>query len=174
MGQVEEFPGGKFTGMTQFSQTWQLTRKRFEDAVSGLRQDQLNWRLHPDTLTIGEMALHVCGTEVSFVSQLLGAELDAETERLKMAATDSVVNDRPFPYAAEDITPELVASSFDKVRAYVEPVITDPPESIKGKEIVSVLGPVIDWQGAFARLSYHPGYHQGQVHIVRSSPGFPS
>ena len=27
--------------------------------------------------------------------------------------------------------------------------------------------------GAFARLAYHPGYHQGQAHLIKTALGFP-
>lgn len=159
--------------MTEFEQTWRLTRGRFEDAVSGLSHSQLNFRMQPDALTIGEMALHVAGTEVSFITQLLQEEPVGLTARLKSAATDGVINDKPFPFDPSEITPELVAEGLSLAKAIVEPVISAPTDEVRKREIVSVLGPVITGDGAFARLSYHPGYHQGQTHLVKTAPGFP-
>lgn len=159
--------------MSDFAATWSLIRKRFDDAVLGRTPAQLNYRLHPETLTIGEMALHVAGVEISFIGQLLGQEPEGLDARLKAAATDGAVNDKPFPFEASEITPELVAEALNRARAMVEPHINNP-DPLRSVGIVSALGPVIDGTGAFARLAYHPGYHQGQVYIITTSPGFPN
>ena len=149
-------------------------RGRFDDAVSGLSQEQLNWRMHPGSLTLGEMAVHVAGVEVSFVSQLRGDELDADAQRLKAAATDGVLNEKPFPFSEEELTPDFVALALARAKAFAEPVIESPTDEIRARQIVSALGPVIDGTGALARLAYHPGYHQGQAHMIRSAPDFPT
>lgn len=159
--------------MSDFSATWLLVRNRLIDAIAGLSAEQLNWRLHPGTLTIGEMAIHCAGVEVSFCSQLLGETPVGLEARLKAAATDGSVNDKPFPFAVEEITPEFVAEALAIALAKTEPLITNP-DPYRGVQIVSALGPTIDGTGAFARLAYHPGYHQGQVHIVKTAPGFPA
>ncbi|MGV3618172.1 MAG: DinB family protein [Fimbriimonas sp.] len=159
--------------MTDFAATWSLVRNRFIDAISGLTAEQLNWRLHPGTLTLGEMALHVAGVEISFCSQLLGETPEGVDARLKAAATDGSVNDKPFPFAVEEITPEFVSEALARALAKTEPLITNP-DPYRGNQIVSALGPTIDGTGAFARLAYHPGYHQGQVHIIKTAPGFPA
>lgn len=160
--------------MSDFAVSYRLCRTRFEDAVLDLSAQQLNWRMHPGTLTLGEAALHVAGVEISFLSQLQGEALEGLEARLKAAATDGVVNDEPFPFLPEEITPELVTRSLVLARAKVEAVIDAIPEDLRSKTIVSALGPEIDGTGAFARLAFHPGYHQGQAHLVRTAPGFPS
>jgi hypothetical protein len=160
--------------MSDFAVSYRLCRTRFEDAVLDLSAQQLNWRMHPGTLTLGEAALHVAGVEISFLSQLQGETLEGLEARLKAAATDGVVNDKPFPFAPEEITPELVREALARARAKVEAVIDAIPDDLRSKTIVSALGPEIDGTGAFARLAFHPGYHQGQAHLIRTAPGFPS
>ena len=160
--------------MTDFAASWNLSRGRFVDAVQGLNQEQLNWRLHPDCLTIGEMAIHVAGVEIFFISQLLDQQMTGQDLRVRAASTEGVVNENAFPFAAEEITPSLVDSALSKAKEMTEPVITHPSESVRAKQIVSALGPVIDGSGALARLAFHPGYHQGQAHLIKSAPGFPS
>jgi hypothetical protein len=160
--------------MSDFAVSYRLCRTRFEDAVLDLSAQQLNWRMHPGTLTLGEAALHVAGVEISFLSQLQGETLEGLEARLKAAATDGVVNDKPFPFAPEEITPELVREALAHARAKVEAVIDAIPDDLRSKTIVSALGPEIDGTGAFARLAFHPGYHQGQAHLIRTAPGFPS
>jgi hypothetical protein len=159
--------------MSDFAATWNLVRHRYLDAIQGLTQEQLNWRLHPGTLTLGEMALHVAGVEISFGYQLLGETPSGLDARLKAAATDGSVNEKPFPFAVEEITPELVTEALERAHAKVEPLITNP-DAYRDRQIVSALGPLIDGTGAFARLAYHPSYHHGQVHFIRTAPGFPA
>jgi hypothetical protein len=156
-----------------YADTWELTRNRFDDAVSSLSAEQLNWRLHAGTLTVGEAAMHVAGVEISFISQLLQEDLDEEGQKLRRAATDGVVNEAPFPFTEDEITPQTVKSALDRARAMTSPVINHPPAEIEGRQIKSALGPIIDANGAFARLAYHPGYHQGQAHLIKTAPGFP-
>lgn len=159
--------------MSDFSSSWSLSRKRFLDEITGLNQAQLNWRLHPRALSIGEMAIHVAGVEVSFGSQLLGAELDEQGALLKRSATEGVVNDLSFPVSESDITPESVAEALEYARKLWEPLITTADPEIRQREIVSALGPVITGEGAFARLAFHSAYHQGQAYQIKTAPGFP-
>lgn len=159
--------------MSDFSTTWELSRGRFVESFQGLTQNQLNYRLYPGSLTIGEMAIHVFGVEVSFTTQLLDLELSEFENRVKLSATEGAVNDNPFPFSPEEITPELVAQSEALGKSFAEKIIYDASDEIRAKSLVSALGPVITGEGALARFSFHPGYHQGQVYLIRQSPDFP-
>lgn len=159
--------------MSDFLTTWQLVRGRFDDAITGLNHEQLTWRMHPESLTLGEMAIHVAGVEVSFISQLQQSSLDGFGERLRQASTDGVVNEGAFPFGPEEMTPETIHQALSYARSMVEPVIADP-DAVRDRQIKSALGPIIDGTGAFARLAYHPGYHQGQAHLIKTAPGFPA
>jgi hypothetical protein len=160
--------------MTQFAVSWRLSRGRFVSEVKDLNKAQLNWRIYPGSLSIGEMALHVAGVEISFVSQLMGATLDDLSSRLKASATEGVVNDNPFPFTPEEITPELVAKALALAEAMTLPLIENPSPEVLEKELVSALGPVITGEGALARFAFHPGYHQGQAYQIKNAPGFPA
>lgn len=159
--------------MSDFSETWMLTRKRFNDAVSGLNTEQLNWRLHPGTLTIGEMCLHVAGVEISFITQLREETPEGLDARLKDAATEGVVNENRFPFYKEEITDELVAQALARGWEVTAPAV-ESPDQYRDRTIKSALGPMINGTGAFARLAYHPGYHHAQVQMICTAPGFPS
>ncbi len=159
--------------MSQFAISWRLCRGRFLSEVQGLSQEQLNWRIYPGALTIGEMALHVAGVELSFISQLTGLQLTDQQARLKATATEGVVNENPFPFSPAEITPELVVKSLAESESLTEPLIDAPSDEILNKEIVSALGPVITGEGALARFAFHPGYHQGQAYQIKQAPGFP-
>ncbi len=159
--------------MSQFAASWRLSRQRLLDALTGLNTEQLAWQLHADALPLGQAALHVAGVEVSFSSQLLDLELDDFGAKLKAAATDSVVNDKPFPFADSEITPELVSAAFAYSLKMVEPLMEHPTDAVLRKEIVSALGPVITGEGALARLGFHAAYHQGQAYLISMAPAFP-
>jgi hypothetical protein len=160
--------------MTDFAKTYELTRKRFDDSIVGLTNEQLNFRLHGDTLTIGEMALHVAGVELWFISQLTGLELSETETRIAKCATDGAVNDLPFPFSESEITGALVDSAMAKGREVLEPIIANPSSEVLAKELKSALGPIISGEGAFVRMSAHPFYHQGQVYMIKSAPNFPN
>ena len=160
--------------MSDFLATYQLTRGRFDDAVKGLSQEQLNFRLHDETLTIGEMALHVAGVEYFVLSQLLDLELTPEQKRLKRCARDGALNEKPFPFSAYEITPDLVSSALTEVRKLTEQTLLSPTDELRAKPNESALGPMIDGTGAMVRLSYHPGYHHGQIWMIKSAPSYPA
>jgi hypothetical protein len=159
---------------SDFSVSWELSRGRFDQEVLALSQEQLNFRLYPGALTIGEMAIHVAGVEIWFLSQLHGTPVAENLERIAKTATEGVVNDNPFPYSAEEITPTLVAEALATAAAQVKEVIYEPAEALLQKEIKSALGPIITGRGALARFAFHPGYHHGQAYQIKCAPGFPA
>ncbi len=159
--------------MSDYLAAWTLSRKRFDDEVLGLNQAQLNWKLYPGALSIGQMALHVAGVEVSFCSQLRGLELSVDDARLKLAATEGCVNDNPFPYPDDEITSEFVAASLAKGRVLAGTLLDENDAVVRSNTIKSALGPMIDGQGAMVRFTFHPAYHQGQAYQIKQAPGFP-
>jgi hypothetical protein len=160
--------------MSDFALSWSLSRKRFLDEVAGLSSTQLNYKIHENCLSIGEMALHVAGVEIMFGSQIAGLQLTDFEQRVRRAATEGVVDDLPFPFSREEITPELVDTSLEASRTIWEPLITNPTIELRAVELKSALGPMISGEGAFTRLGFHSAYHQGQAHLIKTSPGFPS
>lgn len=160
--------------MSDFHTAWTISRGRFAAELQGLNHEQLSWRLHPGALTLAEAALHVAGVEVKFGSSLLGTAPEGEMARIASAATEGVVNDHPFPFTAEEMTPEFVARSLEQAKALVEPTLLDASPERRAVSMVSALGPVITGEGALARLTFHAAYHQGQVYLIRQAPSFPA
>ncbi|MBA4292549.1 hypothetical protein C0431_06220 [bacterium] len=158
--------------MQDFIATRALSRSRFTDSIKSLSQGQLNFRLHENTLTIGEMAIHVAGVEISFASQLFDAELTSLEDRIKSAATDGAVNELPFPFTEDEITPSFVNQALEIADQWIEKLYAQG-ESLRTKELKSALGPIIPGEGAFVRLGFHPGYHHGQVYMITTAPNFP-
>jgi hypothetical protein len=159
--------------MSDLHAAYQLSRTRLEQEIAGLSADQLRWRPHATALSIGEMALHVAGVEISFVHQLTGAELDESAERLRLCATEGVVNENPFPLGEAEIDPQCVSGSLELARTMAEPILENPTAEIRAREIKSALGPMIDGLGAVSRMAFHPAYHQGQAYSYKTDPNFP-
>ncbi|QYK53442.1 MAG: hypothetical protein KF824_00795 [Fimbriimonadaceae bacterium] len=158
--------------MNDFRMTWELSRGRFIESFSNLNHEQLNWQMHPNTLTIAEMAMHVAGVEVSFASQLLGTTLTPEQELILSCSTQGVVNDEQFPVAPELLKPEYVKEAMNVGKGFAE-ALFEQGEGLRQKELKSALGPMITGEGAFARLAMHALYHQGQVYLMITDPRFP-
>ncbi|MFQ3587350.1 MAG: DinB family protein [Fimbriimonadaceae bacterium] len=160
--------------MHPFAVSWELSRGRLVQEIQGLSHAQLNWRLHPKALSIAQMVVHVAGVELSFASQLTGTPVPSEDEPLRRAATEGSVNDNPFPFSDDRLTPEFVAECLAKGKAAVESLMAEPTPELLGRQIQSALGPMISGEGALARLAFHPAYHQGQAYLIKTAPGFPS
>lgn len=158
---------------SDFSVSWELSRGRFDQEVLSLSQEQLNFRLYPGSLSIGEMAVHVAGVEVWFLCQLADKPVPEDLARVAKCATEGVVNDNPFPFDASELTPVLVADALARAAAMVKEVIYKPSAQLLQTEIKSALGPIITGKGALARFAFHPGYHHGQAYQIKCGPGFP-
>jgi hypothetical protein len=159
--------------VSDFSLSWNLSRQRFVDEISGLTDEQLRWKPYPGCLSIGQSGLHVAGIETSFGSQILGKELSEAEAKVKSSATEGVVNDNPFPFDDSEITAQLVSEALAASKNLVEGMITEPTEEVLAKQLKSALGPIITGQGALARFAFHPAYHQGQAYLLKNSPDFP-
>jgi hypothetical protein len=156
-----------------FSVSWELCRGRFDQEVLGLNQQQLSFRLYPNSLSIGEMALHVAGVEVWFIHQIQGKPVPESLVRIARCATEGVVNDNPFPFETGEITPAFLAETLETARALVKEVIYSPTDAQLQQQIQSALGPIIDGRGALARLAFHPAYHHGQAYQLKGAPEVP-
>jgi len=150
-----------------------MSRQRFVDEIKDLNAEQLHWKPYDNTLSIGQMAIHVAGVEILFTSGLQKRELNPAEAKIAAAAADSVVNDKPFPFSNEEITPESVAEALQTAKTILEPIITNPTEADLAGEVKSVLGPMISGQGVLIRMAFHSAYHQGQAYTYKMSPGFP-
>lgn len=158
--------------MLDFEESYNLSRGRFASSVEGLNQAQLTWKIHPDALSIGQMAIHVAGVEIWFTAQCLGKELDALEAKFARCATEGSVNDLPFPYPDDEITPELVLQALATGEKAARELFANGA-SIREVQLQSALGPIITGSGAMARMAFHPGYHHGQAYLIATAPGFP-
>ena len=102
--------------MSDFAATYALTRGRFDAVLEPLTHDQLRLRTPGDTMSIGQMAMHVAGVEYSCYHQLIGMKPSPEEARIALCATEGAVNTNPFPFTDDEITPELVRDALTQGR----------------------------------------------------------
>ena len=118
--------------------------------------------------------MHVAGVELFLGFGMLGIEAtDPFDIRVRDCARDGLLNDKPFPFAPDELTRETIGKALHRAESIVRPSLENTTEEIRQRKLVAPLGPEIDGNGALARLAYHAGYHQGQVTQIRSTPGFP-
>ena len=160
--------------MNDFHTTYALVRGRMVEAVQDLNDGQLKWRLHSASPSICEMVIHVCGVEMSFANQLLERKPESEFDkRITASSRDGIVNDSPFPFSEDEQGAELMNRVLERGFEIAGPLIEEANGTVRNKEIESALGPMIDGNGALARIAYHPGYHTGQIWTYRYHPDFP-
>ncbi|ARU42854.1 hypothetical protein CCB81_01270 [Armatimonadetes bacterium Uphvl-Ar2] len=157
-----------------FAASYALCRGRFDQELADLTDAQMQWRMYPGSLSIGEMALHLAGVEIWFIHQMNGQPIPAEYQLLVSCATEGVVNDNPFPIPTPEITAAKVKEALATARGLVDPVVSNPTDAQRAATIQSALGPIIDGTGALARIAFHPGYHHGQAYQMRMHPDFPA
>jgi hypothetical protein len=160
--------------MADYATAYAISRQRYDETVLDLNQEQLNFRLSPNSLTIGEMSLHLAGVEIWFTCQIFGREVPEEWQKVAKSATEGVVNDNPFPFSASEITPEFVKAALAEGRKHVEELLNSEDPSLREVQLKSALGPIITGDGAMARMSFHPAYHQGQAYLLRTAENFPA
>lgn len=159
--------------MTDFAKSWQLSRGRLLAEIDGLTHEQLNYRIHPHHLSAGQAVVHVAGVEIWFTAQLTGTSLSDELSKVAKCATEGVVNENPFPFSDDQLTPEFVSWAASEAEKMVKPHIENPSGAFLEGELKSALGPMISGEGALARFAFHPAYHQGQIYLCKTAPDFP-
>lgn len=160
--------------MTDFSKSWQLSRGRLRAEVEGMSQAQLDYKIHPNSLSAAQAVVHVVGVEIWFIAQLTGTVLEGDHARIAKCATEGVVNDNPFPFTTEELSLEFVMWALAEGEKFAAPHIENPSDEFLKGELKSALGPIITGEGALTRIAFHSAYHQGQIYLCKTAPDFPA
>ena len=84
------------------------------------------------------------------------------------------MNELPFPFSSEELTPSFVAEKLRIAEAIVEPHMEGSSAEAETKSVVTALGPTVTGDLALARLAFHSAYHQGQAYLIITAPNFPA
>lgn len=159
--------------MWEIAEVWHFTRKRLAQAIEGLDDTQLNFRLFPNAHSIAEYLYHVAGGELYWVHHLGGRPVEDDFEsRLLRCITDSFLNELPFPLPQNACTREQVLQALEVTFQLLRPLIENPTPEILKKRVVSPIGDSIDGREALIRIAQHASYHTGQIWLIRMSQGW--
>lgn len=158
--------------MNGFVSTYDITRNRMFQCFEGLSPKQLAWRPHSKALSIFEMFMHLAGSDMFFVLRLQEREGSEYETKLEKCARAKVINDEPFPFSDAEASEATLKEALDHTYTLVYPMLQDC-EAWAEKKVETVLGPVADAAGVFARICFHPAYHTGQTWLYRNHPDFP-
>jgi len=153
---------------------WQFTRTRLAQAIAGLNEAQLNWRLFEGAHSIAEYLYHVAGAELYWAHHLGRWQPADEFEAGVLAcATDSFLNEKPFPLPQSVCTLYDVERALNLSRAHLSPILESPTPEQLAKPVRSPIGDPVTGREGLIRVAQHAAYHTGQIWLMRMHPAFP-
>lgn len=163
--------------MHPFGQTWRFTRFRLNEALVGLRDEQMEWRIYAGAHSIFEIAYHIAGAEHYWSARLSAKDPSATPLEAKLdrAVHDGFLRDGlpPFGTPAE-LSRDALMKALEFTASRLAPVIEDPTPEQLGMPLISPVGDRVTGEAGLARLCQHAGYHTGQVWLIRMAPKFPA
>lgn len=161
--------------MSELAAIWHFTRARLAQAIEGLTEVQLNWRLFESAHSIAEYLYHVAGAELYWAHHLGDWRPANEFEAGVLAcATDSFLNAKPFPLPQSVCTMREVARALNLSQAQLTPIIESPTPEQLAKPVRSPIGDPITGHEGLIRVAQHAAYHTGQICLMRMHPAFPT
>ncbi|MGQ9656691.1 MAG: DinB family protein [Fimbriimonadales bacterium] len=160
--------------MSEIAAVWHFTRRRLAQAIEGLTDAQLNWRMFDGAHSIAEYLYHVAGVELYWAHHLGGWQpADAFQAGALQCTCDSFLNEQPFPLAQAHCTAADVARALQLAHEQFAPLIESPTSEQLAKPVRSPIGDPIDGREGLIRAAQHAAYHTGQIWLMRMHPQFP-
>ncbi len=161
--------------MSELAAVWRFTRLRLAQAIEGLTDAQLNWRMFTRAHSIVEYLYHVAGGELYWAHHLGDWQpADAFEAGVLACITDSFLNEKPFPMPDAACNAESVARALELAYAQFAPLIESPTAEQLNKPARSPIGDAITGREGLIRAAQHAGYHTGQIWLMRMHPEFPN
>lgn len=163
--------------MSQFAEVWNFTRARLAEAIEGLSEEQLAWRLYPDAHNVFELVYHVAGVEHYWATRLTGLNPSAtEYEALLDLAVHGGFL-RPGvggPFReSKHLSARALNETLDFTEARLKPVMENPTDAQLQMVLSSPTGQEVVGHEALAQIAQHASYHTGQIWLASMSPKFP-
>jgi hypothetical protein len=160
--------------MSEIATVWQFTRRRLAQAIEGLSDAQLNWRLFDGAHSIAEYLYHVVGVELYWAHHLGGWQPADDFEAGVLQCTcDSFLNEKPFPLPQTRCNAADVGRALQIAYNALLPIIESPTPEQLAKPVRSPIGDPIDGREGLIRVAQHAAYHTGQIWLTRMHPQFP-
>ncbi len=163
--------------MHPYSSVWKFTRSRLDQAIDGLSERQLGWRIYPEAHNIFEIVYHVAGCEHYWAARLTGKDPNSTPFEalLEQAVLEGFLREGvggPFRDPSH-LTPEALAKALEFTGSRLQPVLEDPTDEMLAMPLTSPNGDAVTGEQGLARLAQHAGYHTGQIWLIAMSPHFP-
>jgi uncharacterized damage-inducible protein DinB len=162
--------------MSEVATIWHFTRRRLAQAIEGLSNAQLNWRLFEGAHSIAEYLYHVAGVELYWAHHLGSWQPadDFEAGVLLQCTCDSFLNEKPFPLPqSRAATQRMLDARYNWHTNDSAPIIESPTPEQLAKPVRSPIGDPIDGREGLIRVAQHAAYHTGQIWLIRMYPQFP-
>lgn len=161
--------------MSELATVWRFTRRRLAQAIEGLTDAQLTWRMSDGAHSIAEYLYHVAGVELYWAHHLRGWQPADDFEAGVLQCTcDSFLNAQPFPLSQAQCNAADVERALQLAYAQLAPLIESPTPEQLAKPVRSPIGDPIDGREGLIRAAQHAAYHTGQVRLMRMHPKFPT
>lgn len=162
------------TEMSDLASVWRFTRIRLAQAIEGLTDAQLSWRLFEGAHSIAEYLYHVAGVELYWAHHLASWQPADAFEAGVLACTcDSFLNEKPFPLSQSLCNTADVKRALELASERFAPLIESPTPEQLAKPVRSPIGDPIDGREGLVRAAQHAAYHTGQIWLMRMHPNFP-
>lgn len=136
---------------------WRTVRDRFRKTAHGLKEEELDLRLSPDTSTIGYMLRHNADVEYRFAEWFFGRKTPSDI----VFAGEGTDGGSGSPESLEELLAFLDASD-----AHLSEAMRELPEEEWDRSVASPIGASTPRE-ALGRVLYHAGLHAGQIALIR-------
>jgi uncharacterized damage-inducible protein DinB len=161
--------------MNDLFEVWAFTRVRLDQSLEGLGDEELKWRQHDNSHTIGEILYHIAGAEHYWAARLQRID-PKKTEfdsKLDLAIHDGFLREGKSPFEGSKMNLDDCSRALEYTRAEIEPILSNPSAEMLEMPLISPVGDHVTGRQGLHRLVQHAGYHTGQIWMIRFHPNFP-
>lgn len=141
--------------------SFQMARSRYLDTLNGLEEHQLSWKLAPGSNSIGFLIRHIAEVEYRFGQMFFQAPVP---DQVTLATIGPVRDEGNYTALAP-----LLAFK-DQSYEHLLQTLSSLPEADWDIPCEAPIGKLTPRQ-ALGRLTFHMGYHSGQIGLIRKYGG---
>lgn len=134
---------------------WKISRMRFESLKNNIKEEQLGYRIHPDSNSLGFLLRHIAEVELMLGKSVFGFEVNFVPQTFGKKYTDNEL----FSNLNELL--DFMTVSYEKVLNELSKITDDDCDKIVKTPIGEF--PLSD---AISMLTTHSNYHVGQIGLI--------
>jgi hypothetical protein len=162
------------------------TRENFLRSISGLSEEQWNYKPAPDRWSVAEVAEHIALSESLILNLVTERVMKAPAARPPVGAPDDeaiikAIEDRTGRFQAPEMlrptgkwaTREALEKDFAEARARTIAYVRETQDHLRAHSAPHPVLKTIDAYQWLLLLSAHSARHTSQIEEVKAAPGFP-